>query len=417
MASSSSTAVPASLSIPVSEKLTRDNHRLWCAQVLPAIRATHLKGFLDGSEKAPEKNLQIEKDSKKLTIPNPDYAVWRVRDQHVLTYLVTSLSREVLAGVANNATTVTMWAAISQSFASQSRSHILHLHNQLVAMCKGDMSIASYFSTMRGYVDEMMTTGKLIDDDDVISYILNGLDADYNSLIEQVNGMTEMISPETLYSWLLDTEARVVSQKMQREQYHMVANVAARGGGGGGRNRQANRGGYHGNRNGSGDSNSNHNNGGGGRPGNPNNPYKDHQCQVCGKLGHTALRCWKRFDKNYNGPDKVANAASTSYNFDPTWYTNNAATDHITGDLDKLTMRENYGGNDQVHTANGSGMTIKHVGHSAFSTPHHRILLKNILHVSQATHNLTSVHHLTTDNDVFVELHPTFFLVKDQSTR
>jgi hypothetical protein len=30
---------------------------------------------------------------------------------------------------------------------------------------------------------------------------------------------------------------------------------------------------------------------------------------------------------------------------------------------------------------NGSGMTIKHVGHSAVSTPHRRILLKNVLHV------------------------------------
>jgi hypothetical protein len=128
--------------------------------------------------------------------------------------------------------------------------------------------------------------------------------------------MTETISPETLYSQLLDTEARVASQKMQREQYHMVANVDARGGGG--RNRKANRGGYHGNRSGGGGSNSNRNNGGGDHLGNPNNPYKDNQCQVCGKLGHTALCCWKCFDKNYNGTDKLANAASTSYNLDPT---------------------------------------------------------------------------------------------------
>jgi hypothetical protein len=69
-----------------------------------------------------------------------------------------------------------------------------------VATRKGDMSIASYFSTMRGYANEMEAAGKPIDDDDVVSYILNGLDADYNSLIEQVNGMTETISPETLYS-------------------------------------------------------------------------------------------------------------------------------------------------------------------------------------------------------------------------
>jgi hypothetical protein len=204
---------------------------------------------------------------------------------------------------------------------------------------------------------------------------------------------------------------------MQWEQYHMVANATARGDGGGGGNRQANHGGYHGNRSGGGGSNSNRNNGGGGRPGNPNNPYKDHQCQVCGKLGHTTLRCWKCFDKNYNRPDKVANATSTSYNLDLMWYADSAATDHITGDLDKLTMRENYGGNDQVHAVNRSGMTIKHVGHSAVSIPHRRILLKNVLHVPQAIRNLASVHHLTADNVVFLELHPTFFLVKDRSTR
>jgi hypothetical protein len=106
----------------------------------------------------------------------------------------------------------------------------------------------------------------------------------------------------------------------------------------------------------------------------------------------------------------VVNAASTSYNLDPVWYADSATTDHITGDLEKLVMRENYGGNDQVHAANGSGMTIKHVDHSAVSTPHRRILLKNVLHIPQVIHNLASVHRLTADNDVFLELYPTFFL-------
>jgi hypothetical protein len=62
-----------------------------------------------------------------MMVPNPDYVVWRVRDQHVHTYLVTSLSREVLAGVASNTTAVDMWSAISKTVTSQSHSHILHL--------------------------------------------------------------------------------------------------------------------------------------------------------------------------------------------------------------------------------------------------------------------------------------------------
>jgi hypothetical protein len=75
MASSSSPTIPASLSILVSEKLTRDNFRLWHAQVVLVIRAAQLEGFIDGSKKALEITLEIEKDSKKLMVPNPDYTV------------------------------------------------------------------------------------------------------------------------------------------------------------------------------------------------------------------------------------------------------------------------------------------------------------------------------------------------------
>jgi hypothetical protein len=74
------------------------------------------------------------------------------------------------------------------------------------------------FSTMHGYVDEMVAAGKPLDDDDIVSYILNGLDAEYNSLMEHVNGMADLISPKMLYSRLLDTEARLASQKAQRGQ-------------------------------------------------------------------------------------------------------------------------------------------------------------------------------------------------------
>jgi hypothetical protein len=160
-----------------------------------------------------------------VVIPNSEYATWRMRDQHVLTCLVTSLSREVLVGVASNSMTADMWAAISKTFASQSRSRVLHLRNRLVAMKKVEQSVMTYFSTMRDYVDEMASAGKPLDDDDMVCYILNGLDVDYNLLIEHVNGMTESISPETLYARLLDTEARLASQKAQqdqKDQYHIT---------------------------------------------------------------------------------------------------------------------------------------------------------------------------------------------------
>jgi hypothetical protein len=244
---SSSSSVLASLSIPVSEKLMRDNYHLWHAQVLLVIHAVQLEGFIEGTKKELEKTLEIEKDSKKVVIPNLDHVVWRMCDLQVLTYLVTSLSREVLAGLASNTTAADMWAAISKTFVSQSQARILHLHNQLVATRKGNMLVPVYFSTMCGYVDEMAAAEKAPDDNDIVSYILNGFDANYNSFIEHVNGMTNPINPETLYAHLLDTEAHLVAQKAQRdqkEQYHMLANTAARGGNGG--NKQHTRGGHQG---------------------------------------------------------------------------------------------------------------------------------------------------------------------------
>jgi hypothetical protein len=89
------------------------------------------------------------------------------------------------------------------------------------------------------------------------------------------------------------------------------------------------------------------------------------------------------------------------------------ATDHITGELEKLSIRNKYQGGDQIHTASGTGMDINFIGQTNFPTPSCNILLKDILYVSKSKNFFVSVHRLTSDNSVFLELHHTFFLVKD----
>jgi hypothetical protein len=132
---------------------------------------------------------------------------------------------------------------------------------------------------------------------------------------------------------------------------------------------------------------------------------------VCGKNGHTALRCYKRFDANYNGDDKHANVATTRYNIDTDWYTDTGTTDHITSELDKLTVREKYGGVNQVHITSGSGMPISHVGQSAIHTHERYLILKDILHVPSTSKILC----LSTNSPMIIMFslnftHGTFFL-------
>ena len=109
--------------------------------------------------------------------------------------------------------------------------------------------------------------------------------------------------------------------------------------------------------------------------------------------------------------------AAHQYGVDTNWYMDSGATDHITSDLEKLTVRERYTGGDQIHTANGSGMSIDHIGYATISTPDRNLHIKDVLHVPEATKDLISASKLALENNTIVEIHPHFFLIKDLETR
>jgi histone deacetylase 1/2 len=92
------------------------------------------------------------------------------------------------------------------------------------------------------------------------------------------------------------------------------------------------------------------------------------------------------------------------------WYTDTGATDHVTGELDKMMIRERYNGGEQIHTTNGSGMDITHIGRVICHTLERKLFLNNVLHVPSATKNHVSVHKLASDNNAYLEFHPIVFL-------
>lgn len=141
-------------------------------------------------------------------------------------------------------------------------------------------------------------------------------------------------------------------------------------------------------------------------------------CQVCGKYGHNALRCYHRFDHNYQSKEAVRFAAATnSYKIDQNWYVDTGATDHLTNDLDSLSVKERYRGGDQVQVANGTSLHISHIGHSSITGRSSPLSICNTLNVPQISKHLLSVHKFTSDNDVFFEFHPNSLCVKDRTMK
>jgi hypothetical protein len=247
--------------------------------------------------------------------------------------------------------------------------------------------ITQYVGKMKALPDDMAAAGKKLDVEELVGYILAGLDNDFDSVISAVAARVEPIGVPELYGQLVYHEQE---QELWGKE-HSTANVASRGRGspmqrsGFGRCRGRSRNNYNNN----------------GEQFSLNHP----ECQLCGKKGHTVLKCFKRFDHNFTGEEKNVYTAG-AYDVDTSWYADSGATDHITGVLEKLTTRDKYLGNDQVHTASGPGMKIDQVGHYVIHTPSHDLSLNNVLYVPKANKNLVFIHRFTLDNYVFMELHP-----------
>jgi hypothetical protein len=64
---------------------------------------------------------------------------------------------------------------------------------------KGDMSVSKYIAKMKALTDEMASAGKKLDDEDLVSYILAGLDSDFDLVISTVSARVEAITVGELY--------------------------------------------------------------------------------------------------------------------------------------------------------------------------------------------------------------------------
>lgn len=60
---------------------------------------------------------------------------------------------------------------------------------------KGNASITEYFTKMRSLGDEMAATGKPLDDEEMMAYILNGLDTDYEPIVSALIASWYMHAP------------------------------------------------------------------------------------------------------------------------------------------------------------------------------------------------------------------------------
>ncbi|KAK1647937.1 hypothetical protein QYE76_065742 [Lolium multiflorum] len=334
-------------------KLTPDNYLSWRAQVLPLLRSRYLEGYVDGSLPCPP-------------VYHPAYHAWVAQDQAILSAIQSSLTPSVSSLVLFASTSRDAWTALHSSFASQSQARAHAIRTELGETKLLDSSITDYFNKMAGLADTLASIGQPLRSEDFTTYVLNGLDDDYDNLVENISGRDDPLPRRELYSRLLGREQRVKVKNASPS--FSAANAAARG-----KPQKLPLA------------------GGKSTPG-PQQPQRSaappvtggnrpraccpscgaqQACQLCGLDNHIASRCHRRFKQDFlgignngKGNDKQAAAAVTgqehgytpSYPIDSSWYMDTGATNHLTSEMSKLSTQEPYRGHDQVRTANGAGI-------------------------------------------------------------
>ncbi|KAA8519612.1 hypothetical protein F0562_013943 [Nyssa sinensis] len=321
-----------------------------------------------------------------------------------MTLLNATLSQTALSHVIGYSTSREAWLALERRFSTSTRSNILQLKSALHNISKGKDSIDLYIQKIKQARDSLASVSVLIEDEDILIYVLNGLPQEYNAFKTSIRTRSEHITLEKVYAMLKIEEQTIESVHKQNHtspfpgammasnyrptfssnRGYSPFNSSSRGRG---RGRLNNRGGrmnsfgkFH-----------SPNFGQSNPLFSPKQPQQSNQrsnnsqpvvCQICNKNGHSALDCYHRLDFSYQGkhpsPQLIAMSAAYNTSYDSSltnpnyWYTDTGATNHITADLANLNSPIEYQGDDNIIVANGQALDISHSVTGNFSGEHRR---------------------------------------------
>ncbi|WJZ97436.1 hypothetical protein VitviT2T_016040 [Vitis vinifera] len=207
-----------------------------------------------------------------------------------------------------------VWTTLQTRFSSQSCSHISHLKRQLQTLTQSTKSCSEYLENAKNLADQLAAAGKPIDDQDLISFLLGGLQSSYTPFVTSFNFVShdtdftfEEFQAELLgYENLLDVNQSVPGTDSNHFAFSANKSKAPT---------------YV------------------KKKGPPLNPtkmqnvgssnYQPHQqtistspqhsnyhpvCQICGKFGHTAIDCFHHFDYSYQAKELAENTTSRRTN-------------------------------------------------------------------------------------------------------
>lgn len=361
----------------VTIKLSDSNYLLWKTQMESLLRSQKLLGFVTGQIPPPPEQVTTVVDNVNIQAPNPRSEAWTCTDQLVISWIFGTLTEEVLGTVHGLSTSRDVWFSLADNYNKSSIAREFELRRSLQLMTKKGKDFTTYCREFRAICDKLSSIGKPIEESMKIFSFINGLGREYDPIITVVQSSMTRIPLPTLNDVISDVsgfDARLQSYEATSDVTPNMAFQTHRGyynnsNRGRSNNYSRGRGGYSGrggfSTRGRGFTQQVSNSGGGN-----NNNNSRPVCQICGRTGHSALRCWNRFDNSYQSDD-VPHALSAFPVSDPSgreWIADSGATAHMVPNTSQMQNTTPYNGSEHIMVADGNFLPITHVGSTTLTT-------------------------------------------------
>jgi hypothetical protein len=170
---------------------------------MTALRRAQVAHLICADALVLAKEIARSADKPTKMIPNPEYDNWVAKDQQVLNYLLSSISREILV------------SRVHHVHGGGSEGHPGHVHvtvpwprhqhwMALATAQKGASTIAEYFSRMKGLADDMASARMKLEDEEIAFYILASLDGNFNPVVSAMAAHVEPLSLGEPYTQLVN---------------------------------------------------------------------------------------------------------------------------------------------------------------------------------------------------------------------
>lgn len=111
-----------------------------------------------------------------------------------------------MSQVATKETTAQLWSAIEAMFSSRTRARAVNTRLSLATAQKGNQSVAEYVGKMRALGDEMSLAGRPLEEEELVEYIIQGLEAEFNPMVTVILAQKGEVTIDEVYSQLLAFE-------------------------------------------------------------------------------------------------------------------------------------------------------------------------------------------------------------------